>query len=147
MNSMPSPDDLLGYDVFVREDIDEYGREATGLELVSNGILHRISTEKLLLTDAPSGEDFVDFGEDVRTWVGAIDTQESANAKLQRLVEVIKRDPNIDPASVRVDINMELAGPRWAFELTIAARTTTELPVTLTVGVDAVTVQLLSLGK
>lgn len=143
----PSPDDPLGYDVFVRDDIDADGRDATGLELVENGILHRITTEKLLLTDAPSGEEFVDFGEDVRTWVGAVDTTDSANARIQRLVEVIRRDPNIDPSSVRIDIQMGLSGTKWAFRLAIAARTTTELPIALTVGVDAVSVQLLSLGR
>jgi hypothetical protein len=142
-----SPDDPLGYDAFVREDIDEDGRDATGLELTQNAILHRITTDKLLLTDAPSGEDVVEFGEDVRKWVGSVETQDSANAKAPRLVEVIKREPNINPNSIRVDIQMQLAGARWAFIIAISCRTTTELPVALTLGVDAMTVELLSQGK
>lgn len=147
MMSTASPDDELGYDVYVREDIEEDGREATGLELVANGIFHRVTTDKLLLVDAPSGEGIVEFGEDVRKWVGAVETQDSADAKAPRLVEIIKRDPNINPASIRVDIQMQLAGAQWAFIIAITCRTTTEVPVALTIGVDAVTVELLSQGK
>lgn len=142
-----SPDDPLGYDVYVREDIEPDGRDATGLELTQNAILHRITTDKLLLTDAPSGEDFVEFGEDVRKWVGGVETQESADAKAPRLTEVIKRDPTINPASITVDIQMQLTGAQWALIIAINCRTTTELPIALIVGVDAVTVELLSQGK
>lgn len=145
--STASPDDPLGYDVFLREDIEEDGREGTGLELVQNAILHRLTQDKLILTDAPSGEDFVDFGEDVRNWVGAVDTQDSAQGKSQRLVEVLKREPNLAPSSIAVDVQLQARGAQWDFIITITARTTTEIPVALTVGVDAVTVQLLALGR
>jgi len=145
--SLPSPDDPLGYDVFVREDIEEDGRDATGIELVANGIFHRVTTDKLLLVDAPSGEQLVEFGEDVRKWVGSVATQDSADAKAPRLVEIVKRDLNINPATIRVDIQMQLAGAQWAFIIAITCRTTTELPVALTLGVSAVTVELLSQGK
>ena len=141
-----SPDDPLGYDVYVREDIEADGRAATGLELVQNAILHRLTTEKLFLADAPSG-DLVEFGEDIRKWVGAVETQDSAQAKVPRLIEVLKRDPRLNPSSVQVDIQMQLTGEKWRFIVSVNAQTTTELPIALVIGVDAITVELLSQGK
>jgi hypothetical protein len=148
MINVASPTDPLGYDVFVREDIDEDGRDASGLELVQNAILHRVTTDKLFLTDAPTGDDEpVEFGENVRKWVGEALIQDAAQAKTQRLIEVIGREPNLNPSSITVDIQVQPAGAEWPLIIDIAARTTTEVPVALTIGVDQVTVELLSLGK
>lgn len=148
MTTLASPTDPLGYDVFVREDIDEDGRDASGMELVQNAILHRITQDKLFLTDAPTGDDEpVEFGEDVRKWVGEALTDDAAQAKSQRLIEVIGREPNLNPSSITVDIQIQQAGAEWPLIINIDARTTTEVPVSLTIGVDQVTVELLSLGR
>ncbi len=143
-----SPNDLLGYDVYVREDVDEDGRDASGLELTQNAILHRVTTDKLFLTDAPAGDDEpVEFGEDVRKWVGEALTDDAGQAKAQRLSEVIGREPNLNPSSITVDIQVQPAGAEWLMIIDIDALTTTEVPVSLTIGVDQVTVELLSLGR
>jgi hypothetical protein len=148
MTSLAFPTDPLGYDVYVREDIDEDGRDASGLELTQNAILHRVTTDKLFLTDAPTGDDEpVEFGEDVRKWVGEALTQDAAQAKTQRLIEVIGREPNLNPSSITVDIQVQPAGAEWSLIIDIATRTTTEVPVALTIGVDQVTVELLSQGR
>lgn len=148
MTTLASPTDLLGYDVFVREDIDEDGRDASGIELVQNAILHRVTTDKQFLTNAPTGDDEpVEFGEDVRRWVGEAIGEDVAQAKTQRLIEVIGREPNLNPSSITVDIQVQPAGADWSLIIDIDAHTTTEIPVSLTIGVDQVTVELLSLGR
>jgi hypothetical protein len=144
--TVASPDDPLGYDVFVREDIDEDGRDATGLELTQNAILHRVTQDKLFLTDAPAGEP-VEFGEDVRKWAGEALSTDDAQAKAQRLIEVIGREPNLDPSSITADVQVQPTGADWPIIIQINALTTTEVPVSLTIGVSQVTVALLSQGK
>lgn len=148
MTNLASPTDPLGYDVFVREDIEDDGRDASGIELVQNAILHRVTQDKLFLTDAPTGDDEpVEFGEDVRRWVGEAIGEDVAQAKTQRLIEVIGREPNLNPSSITVDIQVQPADADWPLIIDIDARTTTEIPVSLTIGVDQVTVELLSLGR
>lgn len=148
MTTLASPTDLLGYDVFVRQDIDEDGRDASGIELAQNAILHRVTTDKQFLTDAPTGDDEpVEFGEDVRKWAGEAIGEDVAQAKTQRLIEVIGREPNLNPSSITVDIQVQPIGAEWPLIIDIDARTTTEIPVSLTIGVDQVTVELLSLGR
>lgn len=148
MTTLASPTDPLGYDVFVREDIDEDGRDGSGLELVQNAIVHRVTTEKQFLTDAPTGDDEpVEFGVDVRKWVGEALIDDAADAKTQLLIEVIGREPNLNPSSITVDIQVQPVGADWPLIIDIDAHTTTEIPVSLTIGVDQVTVELLSLGR
>lgn len=148
MTSLAAPTDPLGYDVFVREDIDEDGRDASGLELVQNAILHRVTQDKQFLTDAPTGDDEpVEFGEDVRKWVGEALTNDTAQVKTQRLIEVVSRESNLNPSSITVDIQVQPTGAEWPLIIDISARTTSEVPVALTIGVDQVTVALLSLGR
>lgn len=148
MTSLASPTDPLGYDVFVREDIDDDGRDGSGIELVQNAILHRVTTDKQFLTDAPTGDDEpVEFGEDVRKWIGEALTDDAAQAKTQRLIEVIGREPNLNPSSITVDIQAQPIGANWPLIIDIDARTTTEIPVSLTIRVNEVTVELLSRGR
>lgn len=148
MTALASPTDPLGYDVFVREDIDDDGRHASGIELVQNAILHRVTQDKQFLTDAPTGDDEpVEFGEDVRRWIGEALTDDAAQGKTQRLIEVIGREPNLNPSSITVDVQVQPIGADWPLIIDIDARTTTEIPVSLTIRVNEVTVELLSRGR
>lgn len=144
--SNANPADPLGFDVWVREDIDPSGRSASGVELVENAIYHRLTTDQLFLVGSPD-DGYVEYGEDVRKWVGEVVDQESANAKAPQLAIVLQRDPRISPASIAVSIDARLAGEKYAFTISITCRTTSELPIALVLGVNAVTVELLSQGR
>lgn len=146
MSGVARRDDILGYDVWNREDIDPLGRSATGVELVANAIYHRITTDKLLLTGTPD-DGYVDFGEDVTKWIKEPLTQEAADAKAPRLAIVIQRDPRINPASINVACDVQTIGAQTRLIIAINCKTTTEQPIALIFGVDQVTVELLSQGR
>lgn len=141
--SGPSVNDPLGYDIFIREDMAADGRAATGRELVSNAILHRLTTGTLLLIGAPGGE--VDYGEDVRLWCGATTTQEQASARGPQVAAIIQRDERIDTC----DVSVALAGPKtgYTMRMEISAQTVTGQQIDLIVGVSAITVDILAEGQ
>lgn len=144
MNATPSENDPLGYDVFVSDDIAADARDATGEELVRNALRHRLTTEKLLLIGAPNDE--VDFGIDVRKWIGERLTPTLARAKGPLVEIVLAREPGVSFVRARVS----LAGPVLAqYTLTIAIDATlvTGTVLSLTLGVSAVNVDLLAGGR
>ena len=141
--SAPSPDDPLGFDVLVADDIGADGRTGTGAELAKWAIYHRLTTEKLYLIGAPGN--LVDFGVDVRRWVGAAMTPASAAAKGPQVEIVVRRDPRI--STVRAAVT--LAGPslaKYAMRIVVDATLVSGQTISLVLGVSAVTVDLLSLG-
>lgn len=135
--------DPLGYDVKWGEDLDPSGRSASGIELVQDAMLHRLSATWLYLTEAP--DDKVDFGEDVRLWVGEALTQQSLDAKAPRLEEVIRRDPRI--ASVTVDLTMQQSGAHFNFLIAAHAITINGQTIDRIIGVNGVTVEFLAEGR
>lgn len=137
--------DPLGYDTWLREDIDPSGRSASGIELVQNAIYHRITTDKLLLVGT-DGDGFADFGENVQNWLNEPITQEIANARGPRLAVVIQRDPRIDQTSIQVAIDVQPRGALYKLLITISCRTVTGAPIDLIIGVNEVTVDILSQG-
>lgn len=147
--TVASPDDPLGYDVFVSDDIAEDGREATGQELVQNAIMHRLTTEKQFLVDGENADadGLVDFGVDVRTWVGAAEAEGGPEARAAMLRDVLRREPGLDASTIDVEIETSASGSKWDFSIRVTARTTTELPIALLLNVNAVTVELLAQGQ
>ena len=139
----PSPNDPLGFDVYLREDIASDGRSATGIELVNNAILHRITTGLLLLTGAPEGQ--ADYGEDLTTWCGQGLTRSQVEARGPTIAAIVQRDPRVAFA----DAAITLASPRGLYELTvtITGQTVTGQPIALVLGVSSVTVDLLAEGQ
>lgn len=141
---MPNPNDPLGFDVYARNDIDRGGRSSSGAELATNAILHRITEGVLPLVDSESG--FVDFGDDVRRWIGLGLTQEGLDARAAALGPIIERDERVRSA----DVTGTLApGPSsaWAFQINVAAQLRTGETISLAIGVSDVSVQLLSEGR
>lgn len=145
-----SPADPLGFDVYVGPlDLDPTGRSATGLELVEAAIVHRLTCEKIDLIDAPNGE--IDFGVDVRKWVGEVTTPDDAPGKVPLIDEVLHRDLRI--ASTVVDVQIAPPGDALSDGSTVAlliyvtATTTTGAVIDRIVGVSAVSVEFLSQGK
>lgn len=143
--AIPGQNDPYGIDVAIALDMDPSGRSAYGVELVSNAILHRLTTDTLLLVGAP--DDRVDFGVDVRQWVGEVTTQANADAKGPLIAIVIQRDPRIDPSSILVAVTVLPIGALYRLEISVTCRTTTALPVALVIGVNAISVDLLSQGR
>lgn len=139
-----NPADPLGFDMKVGEDLDPSGRSASGLELVTDAMLHRLEADRLLLTEAPDDE--VDFGENVRLWVGEALTQEALEAKAPRLEEVLRRDPRL--ASVSVSLTLLAVAPagQYRFLIAITAVAITGQIIDRIVGVSQVTVEFLAQG-
>lgn len=144
MSSSANPADPLGFDVKIGEDLDPNGRSASGLELVTDAMLHRLQCERLSLTGAP--EDEVDFGEDVRSWVNEALSQSDLDARAPRLEEVIRRDPRIASATVSLTVTALAPASRYQFLIDIRAITTTGQIIDRIVGVSQVTVDFLAEG-
>ncbi len=139
----PSPNDPLGFDVYLREDIESDGRSATGIELVNNAILHRLTTGLLLLTGAPEGQ--VDYGEDVTTWCGQGLTRSQAEARGPQVAAIVQRDPRVAFADAAV--MLAARGGLYELTITITGQTIAGTPIALILGVSSVTVDLLAEGQ
>lgn len=139
-----SPLDPLGYDVKVGLDLDPSGRAATGLELVEDGMLHRLSQGSLLLTGAP--DDQVEFGEDVRAWVGEalVDGEIESRAPLVELI--LRRDPRIANVSVVLSLLTPDDAPEVNFTIAVQATTVSGQSISRVIGVSSLTVAFLATG-
>ena len=145
MVTLANPADPLGYDAFVDTDITPTGASCSGAVLVQNAILHRLMAETLPLIGAPGGR--VSYGVNVRKWVQEVTNQELADAKAPLIAAVIARDTRVDPGSIQVTVSPTvLKGALANFNISIQARTTTQLPIAMVVNVTAVTVQMLAQG-
>lgn len=146
MPDIASPANVLGYDAYVRFGaMDPLGRDATGEELVTNAIIDRLTIGNLPLVEAPDGE--VEFGDDVRLWVGEAMTDDSFPAKGARLAAVLQREPRLEPSTIRCVVTRAVATlPDYDLTIAITAETTNARPINLVLGINDVTVALLSQG-
>jgi hypothetical protein len=142
---LASQADPLGYDAWVREDLDPSGRSASGLELVDHAVLHRLSEDLLLLTGAP--DDQVEFGVNVRKWIGEAVTEASLLAKGPMVEEAISRDPRIASVTAAVLIATGTTASRYGLLIHVAYATTTGQRIERVVGVSQVTVEFLAQGR
>jgi hypothetical protein len=148
--SAPSPDDPLGYDCFVFDDMDPNGRDATGAELVEAAIVHRCTSRSLPLIGTPGGT--VEFGEDVREWINESTTRSTLTAKGPLLAVVIQRDPRIEPTTLRVVVAIAEGvtfadGAHVDLTIDIDGQTVTGQAIDLVIGVSRVTVEILAQGR
>jgi hypothetical protein len=137
--------DPLGLDMAVRDDLDPSGRSADGLELVSAAMLHRLSEDTLLLTGAP--DDQVEFGEDVRKWIGGAVSQDSLNARAPRLEEVLRRDPRIASIALSLQVLTGADASKFSFLIHVRGTTIRGQTIDRIVGVSAVSVEFLTQGR
>ena len=136
--------DPLGYDVLIDEhDLDPSGRSATGVELVLAAAAHRMTCAQLAMVNAPDGQ--IDFGVDVRLWIGEATTRANLVAKLPLLDEVLHRDPRI--AATETSILSVIDGPDASIALRLTLTLTTGQTISRVVSIDAVTVQFLAAGS
>lgn len=142
-------EDLFGIDVYVGpDDLDPTGRDASGLELVEADVIHRLTTDQIDLVDSPNG--VVDFGINVRRWVGEAIRPEDASAKNPLVDEVLHRIEGV----ASVNVNVAVASPGTAFtnggnvDLTvdIIITTTTGEVLSRTLGISSITVAFLAQG-
>jgi len=140
-----SASDPLGYDMKWGWDFDPSGRSATGLELVEDGMLHRLEQDRLLMTGAP--EDEIEFGENVRAWVGEATSDEALSAKAPRVEAAIRRDVRIASATVRLTKTTGEDASRYDFLIEVHATTISGQVLDRIVGVSAVTVEFLAAGR
>ncbi len=150
MTTIADPNDELGYDVhFVDGDIDPSGRSASGVELVDEAILRRLTCEQLYLIDG-NDDGLVDFGINVRAWAQEAVTRETLASKPPIVEEAVRRDPRVAGATASVAL---AAGETFAdgerVSYVIALRYTTITGITLDriVGVSSVTADFLAQGR
>lgn len=136
--------DPLGYDVKVGSDLDPSGRSATGLELVTDAMLHRLMADRLALTGAPDDE--VEFGEDVRRWAGEALDADALAARAPRLEEVLRRDPRLASVAVALTLTAGAPASRYRFLISVSAVTVRGQVIERIVGVSQVTVEFLAQG-
>lgn len=134
--------DPLGYDVAVDYDLDPSGRSASGLELVLSGMLHRLSQGRILMTGAP--DDQVDFGEDVRQWIGEALDQRALDARAPLLEEVLRRDPRLASVTVSLRTAAGQDASQVAFYIDVSAVTIRGEQLAKVIGVSALSVQFLA---
>jgi hypothetical protein len=142
----------FGWDLFVGPtptgiDVTPEARGCGDVELVANKILYRSLAGTLPVAGAPGGA--VDFGENVRLWVGSANTDATASSRAQRLAIVYGRIRALDPGTIRVQVTTQAppgAAAQHDFYITVTAMTTTARPVQLVMGVSSVTVDILSQG-
>lgn len=144
-NTIASVTDTLGHDVKVGTDLDPSGRSASGLELVLDGMLHRLSQGRLLLTGAP--DDQVDFGVDVRTWIGEALSQDVLDSRAPLLEEILRRDVRIASITLSIVLVTGDAAALYRFLINIHAVTIRGQPIDRIVGVSQVSVEFLAAGK
>ena len=137
--------DPLGYDMRVGVDLDPSGRSASGIELVADAMLHRLSQGRLLQTGAP--DDQVDFGEDVRTWIGGAISQDFLDSRSPRIEEVLRRDPRLADVRVSLVLATGADASKFAFLINVSATTIRGQPIDRIVGVSQISVEFLSQGR
>lgn len=137
--------DPLGYDVKLGEDLDPSGRSASGLELVADGMLHRLEQGRLLQTGAP--DDQVDFGEDLRTWIGEALSDDVLAARQPRIEEILRRDPRIASVTVQLSLATGKTAARVRFLIRVQAVTISGEVIDRIVGVNAISVEFLAQGR
>lgn len=131
---LPSASDPLGFDA--RIPLEESGRSASGLELTVQEMIARLTTEKVLLVGSPD-DGFVDCGINVMTWVGEVLTDQQAQAKGPLVDEVMHRIERLDGSTIRVEMSAARSGSRYSFFIAISARTTTQFPISIVLGVGS----------
>ena len=120
-------------------------RGCSGLELVINKMVARSMAETLPLAGAPGG--FIDFGENCPGWVGSPWTPGIAAQRATRLALVYGRIQALDPGSIVVAVTQGTGrGGQYDSLIRVSARTTTGLPLSVVLGVSAISVDLLSRG-
>ena len=137
--------DPLGYDMKVGADLDPSGRSATGLVLVEAAILHRLQEDRISMVGAPGDE--IDFGENVRAWVGEALSNDALAAKTPRVEEVLRRDVRIADLTVRITRATGADASRWDLLVQVRATTITGQTIDRIVGVSSVTVEFLAAGR
>jgi len=141
---MANPNDPLGYDMKCGSDIEPGGRSASGVELVGDAILHRVTTKQLPLVESENG--YIEYGDDVREWIGLGLTQEGIDAKAATLAPIIERDERVRQAEVSATLTTS-PGSMWAITIAVDAALRTGETISRVFGVSAVTVEVLAQGR
>jgi len=125
---------------------DLYGHiEKQGIELVEDALLHRLQEGQLLMVGAPGG--VIDFGIDVRLWVGEALSDAALTAKNPQVEEVLRRDPRVADVTVRITRTIGADASRWSLRIAIRALTVNGETINRIVGVSQVSVEFLAEGR
>jgi len=114
------------------------GRYATGLQLIAQNVIHRLSTPRGMLR---GGEDEANYGVDLPGMIGSIVTPGQAAALPGQIQSELLKDSRIE--SVESTVTESTTGPATTWTVTV--RVTTALG-TFALAVDDVTVALVGLG-
>lgn len=141
----PSAADPLGFDFKVGADLDPSGRSATGIELVQDAILHRLQEDRISMVGAPGDE--IDFGVNVRSWIGEALSDDALAAKTPAVEEALRRDVRIADIALRITKTTGADAARWALRIEVRAVTISGETIDRIVGVSQVSVEFLAAGR
>ena len=145
-----NPADPLGYDASVGTDLGPTGASCSGVDYVSNAILHRFMEDSLPMLGAPGG--FVAYGKNLRRLVGQVtwvSRAEQLGPELAMVVNRIARNdgtPLIDPSKTAVALTVQPVGARYNLTVAVNATTINGPSLSLAYGISSVTVQSLAAG-
>lgn len=140
-----SASDPLGFDFKVGADLDPSGRSATGLELVQDALLHRLQEDRISMVGAPGDE--IDFGVNVRKWVGEALSDDALAAKTPAVEEALRRDVRIADITLKITRTVGADAARWALRVEVHAVTISGETIDRIVGVSQVSVEFLAAGR
>ncbi len=140
-----SASDPLGFDFKVGADLDPSGRSATGLELVQDALLHRLQEDRISMVGAPGDE--IDFGVNVRKWVGEALSDDALAAKTPAVEEALRRDVRIADIKLKITKATGADAARWALRIEVYAVTISGETIDRIVGVSQVSVEFLAAGR
>jgi hypothetical protein len=113
------------------------GRYVSGVTVVAEAIYRRLTTPRGMLL---GGESEQNYGLDLMSLVGTVDTTGSASSLAGRIENECRKDERLE--SVKAVVVRTVDGPSTTYTITIQA-TTALGPFTLQMLVSAVTVELL----
>ena len=137
--------DPLGLDMKVGADLDPSGRSATGIELVQDAILHRLQEDRLSMVGAPGDE--IDFGVDLRKWIGEALSDDALAAKTPAVEEALRRDVRIADIRLKITKTTGADAARWALRVAVRAVAISGETIDRIVGVSQVSVEFLAAGR
>ena len=140
---MADPDAPLGYDMYLREDMDPGGRASSGEELLISDLIHRTMEDTMVLIGSETGA--VDWGKDARRLCGRKMTESQARQEAALFTIVFERDERV--AKAEVDLVSVFANGLYELRMGVSIEPASGRAFHFVLDVSAVTVSLLGEGQ
>lgn len=139
-----NPADSYGRDVLCVDDADPLFSDVTGLAVVAQDCYHRLTNDSVLgsIDGEDPNEETDNWGFDVQRLAG--ERSDRVSGFSARIADALQKDPRVKTADVIVKPQRFISNGQL-FNLSVAARVTTALGTfTLVLGINDVTVGIIS---